>query len=108
MEEFDAVAKNAAQLNDIYDTPTTNALVVAVAALREELESPLAQLQQQLIEAVVSYVSIERQHIQEHGKLAPDKRSVDLETVQQNMLTLGDAVLTERLRVNYYRKEGRG
>lgn len=38
MEEFDAVAMNAAQLNDIYDTPTTNALVVAVATLRERLE----------------------------------------------------------------------
>lgn len=38
MEEFDAVARNAAQLNDIYDTPTTNALIVAVAALREKLE----------------------------------------------------------------------
>lgn len=38
LEEFDAVAKNAAQLNDIYNTPTTNALIVAVAALREKLE----------------------------------------------------------------------
>lgn len=30
--------RNAAQLNDIHDTSTTNALIVAVAHLREEAE----------------------------------------------------------------------
>lgn len=38
MNELDAVATNARQLDQMYDTPTTNALVVAVKRLTEKID----------------------------------------------------------------------